>query len=155
MLGGLVICTEDTSTRIPVHIDVAVLVWVPESTTSTKKSRGVLPQQVDRSDAVYNLSRSALLVAALTTGRPELLATATQDRLHQDLRLEASPASNEALNAMLAAGAWGAWMSGSGPSVAALVEPTKSATVAQALPGGAKVLSLSLTNDGAFVDMER
>jgi homoserine kinase len=154
MLGGLVICTEAGNTHIPVDLDTVVLVWVPETKTSTKKSRSVLPSEIDRSDAVFNLSRAALLVAALTTGRPELLATATQDRLHQDLRLAASPGSRSALEAMRGAGAWGAWLSGSGPSVAALVDPIDAERITLELPAEGRVLSLSIDNVGTVVDMD-
>ncbi len=154
MLGGLVICTGAGNTHIPVDLETVVLVWVPETKTSTKKSRSVLPAEIDRCDAVFNLSRAALLVAALATGRPELLATATEDRLHQELRLEASPGSRGALEAMREAGAWGAWLSGSGPSVAALVDPTEAKRITMALPPEGRVLSLSIDNAGTVIDMK-
>ncbi|MFV1989588.1 MAG: homoserine kinase, partial [Acidimicrobiales bacterium] len=86
------------------------------------------------------------------TTRPELLAPATQDRLHQDLRLASSPLSADALAAMLDAGAWGGWLSGSGPSVAALVDPQDAARISQSLPSEGMVLTLSIDDLGAVID---
>lgn len=59
------------------------VVWVPEVTLETRLARAALPAHVPMHDAVFNLSRSALLVHAMHTGQLHLLATATQDALHQ------------------------------------------------------------------------
>ncbi len=58
----------------------------------TKEARGLLPSDVPHADAAANAGKAALLVAALT-GRPELLLTATEDRLHQEYREPAMPES--------------------------------------------------------------
>ena len=42
-----------------------------------------LPKEVSHKDAVYNLSRAALVPAAFCEGRHDLLAIATEDKLHQ------------------------------------------------------------------------
>ena len=52
--------------RMPLKLVVAV----PEFPLSTKLARSVLPEQVNMKDAVYNVSRAALLAAALTKGQP-------------------------------------------------------------------------------------
>src|SRR5690606_6284564 len=78
-----------------------------------------LPDRVSRSDAVFNLSRAALWVAAATTGRLDVLRTATEDRLHQPYRSSLIPGLNDVFAEALSAGALGVALSGSGPSVVA------------------------------------
>ena len=81
------------------------------------------PTRCSFEDAAFNVGRTALLVAALAAGDVGALRTATEDRLHQDRRLARAHDTRHAIEAALAAGAYAAWLSGSGPSAAALVEP--------------------------------
>jgi homoserine kinase len=85
---------------------------------STAKARSLQPESVPHEDAVFNVSRSALLVAALTQS-PELLLAATEDRLHQDYRAEAMPETN-ALVQLMRENGHAAVVSGAGPSVLVL-----------------------------------
>ena len=123
LFGGVVATAGGAAVRIPVAVEAAVVAWVPPSSTSTRESRTKLPASVAFDDAVFNVTRTALLVAALAAGDVGALRVATEDRLHQDVRFEAAPASRAALAAALDAGAWCGWLSGSGPSIAALCEP--------------------------------
>ena len=81
------------------HRGVSPLVFVPELTMSTSVARSLQPLQVPREDAVFNVSRSALLIAALTQS-PELLLAATEDRLHQDYRAQAMPETDRLVRAL-------------------------------------------------------
>jgi homoserine kinase len=72
---------------------------------------------VSHQDAVFNVGRAALFVAAITTGRLELLRAATQDRLHQPYRQVLFPAMGKLFDSALAAGALGVWLSGSGSAL--------------------------------------
>ncbi|MEL7210020.1 MAG: homoserine kinase, partial [Actinomycetota bacterium] len=119
--GGLQLVADDQPLRLDVHPPGTILLWVPDIETSTDGSRRILPDQVDRADAVFNLGRVALLVAALHRGDPELLRRGTEDRLHQPQRLAACAPARAAMEAALDHGAAGAWLSGSGPSVAMIV----------------------------------
>ncbi len=92
---------------------------VPDYVLPTHESRRVLPNQISFADAVFNASRTALLVAALTAGDAQHLRTATEDRLHQPYRLPLVPGLQSVLEAALAAGALGAFLSGAGPTVLA------------------------------------
>ena len=74
---------------------------------ATEVARAMLPPKVPRSDAVFNLSRTALLVHALTSGRFDELKHATQDKLHQVARAEVMPALAPVIAAALEAGAKG------------------------------------------------
>lgn len=123
LLGGLSVAwweaMEDVKAiSLSVHRDVVAVVGVPNLELSTKKARGLLPSELPYADAVFNASRTALLVAALTTD-PSLLLDATADRLHQEYRRAAYPESMAIVDALRASGIAGT-ISGAGPSVLAL-----------------------------------
>lgn len=106
--------------QLLVHRGVAPLVFVPGFTMSTSLARSLQPLSVPREDAVFNVSRSALLIAALTQS-PELLLAATEDRLHQDYRAEAMPETLRIVRALRLAG-FAAVVSGAGPSILVLAD---------------------------------
>jgi len=152
LYGGLVVVAGDTATRVPLAFDPAVVVWVPDATTtSTDRSRTTLSESVSRSDAVFNLGRVGTFVAACASGDAAALRLATEDRLHQPARLAAVPETAAALRAGLDAGVWAAWLSGSGPSVAMLCESARSEEVAEALPSGGHTERLRIDHEGATV----
>ncbi len=142
--GGVVITSENIVVQVPVALDLVFVMWVPDFTTSTNESRGKIGPSIALADAVFNISRTAMFVTALQTGNVSLLREATRDRIHQDIRLGASPACKAALDAGLAAGAWCGWLSGSGPTVALMCDPAEADRVAQSLPtdGHAKILTI-------------
>jgi homoserine kinase len=92
----------------------------PSITLETKKSRGVLPQTVSRSDAVHNLQRTALFVAAIEERRFDLLWDAMEDRLHQSARQSLIPGLSDVLAMPRMTGLLGVALSGAGPSMVAL-----------------------------------
>ena len=146
--GGLTISTDGRATPVPIALDGRVVVWSPDHATSTDESRGALAPSVSRADAIHNLAGVALLIAAFVTGDPTELGRATSDRLHQPTRLVALPDSALAIDQAMGAGAWGAWLSGSGPSVAALVAPDRAADVGLALAGAGTVRTLDIDHHG-------
>lgn len=150
--GGIVAVAAGELTRIPLGFDPAVVVWVPDSvTTSTDRSRTTLSPTVSRDDAVFNLGSVATFVAACAIGDPSRLRTGTADRLHQPTRLVDQPASAAAIEAALEAGAWAAWLSGSGPTVAMFCEPSRAVDLAAALPPGGHAKVLRIDHEGAVV----
>jgi homoserine kinase len=124
LFGGLTIAWVDGAVpqhkKLLVHRGVAPIVFVPEFTMSTSVARSLQPLQVSREDAVFNVSRSALLIAALTQS-PELLMAATEDKLHQSYRAAAMPETDKLVQALRAAG-FAAVVSGAGPSVLVLAD---------------------------------
>jgi homoserine kinase len=150
-MGGIVATSGGVVARIPSPLRPAVVMWVPSFTTSTNESRSTLPQEISLSDAVFNIGRTALLVAAFASGDVAVLRTATQDRLHQDLRFSHASASKAALDAGLAAGAWCGWLSGSGPTVAMLCDPAEADRLGAALPDDGHVKVLEIDTLGAHV----
>ncbi len=153
VFGGLHVVAGDTQHHVGADFPADLLLWVPEQdTTPTDESRAQMAPTVTRADAVFNIGRVGLLMAAVYEQRPDLLRTATGDRLHQPARLAAAPASAAALEAGLAAGAIAGWLSGSGPTVAFAVDSQCADAVAEALPGGGQVLALPVDERGAVVD---
>ncbi|MFM6962735.1 MAG: homoserine kinase [Micrococcales bacterium] len=122
LFGGLNIAWEDESgphnKKLFVHRGVSPLELVPSFEMSTAKARSLQPESVPHEDAVFNVSRSALLVAALTQS-PELLFAATEDKLHQDYRASAMP-ETYALVQLMRENGHAAVVSGAGPSVLVL-----------------------------------
>lgn len=148
IFGGIVITVDGMVTRVPISFEPAIVMWVPDATsTSTEHSRAALPAQVDRADAIFNLGRVAMFVAACASGDTAALRPATDDRLHQPIRLQRVPESREAIAAALDAGAWASWLSGSGPTVAIMCDPREVGVVTAALPtaGHSKVMSIDAT----------
>jgi homoserine kinase len=95
---------------------------------STALARSLQPESVPHADAVFNVSRSALLIAALIQS-PELLLEATEDRLHQDYRASAMPETN-ALIQVLRKNGLAAVVSGAGPSILVLASDPSQRLVA-------------------------
>jgi homoserine kinase len=152
LFGGVVATSGGRATRVPLGVDGVVVVWVPDRETPTRAARRVLPEQVSFDDAVFNVGRTALLVAALASGDTDALRVATEDRLHQDARLSRVPETRTALSAALRAGAWAAWLSGSGPSAAALVERGRADAIAGALPRSGRVMVVEIDETGAVTE---
>jgi homoserine kinase len=132
--------------------DPAMVMWVPSFVTSTDESRTKLRAEVPMADVVFNLGRTALLVAALAAGEVSALREATRDRLHQDARLAVAEPSRRAIDAALAAGAWASWLSGSGPTVAAMCAVDEAEDLAAALPDDGHTKILRIDHAGAVVE---
>ena len=125
LLGGLVVSfTRSDGSVVAVRKRwpkvIRVIVVTPNLALETKRSRAVLPQMVSRADAVHNLQRSALFVAALEDRRYDLLWDAMQDRLHQAARQVLIPGLADVLALPRMPGLLGVALSGAGPSVIAL-----------------------------------
>jgi homoserine kinase len=151
LLGGVTATAGGHAVRIPMALQAAVVVWVPSFTTRTEQSRTRLAASVPFADAVFNVGHAALLVAALAAGDVAALGAAVADRLHQDARLTAAVPSRVALDAALEHGAWCAWLSGSGPTIAALCDPVAAERIAAALPADGRARVLQIDHAGATI----
>nr|MDP9464716.1 homoserine kinase [Actinomycetota bacterium] len=154
LLGGIVATADGRAVRIPLAFDPAIVVWIPSFTTSTDESRLKLGGDVAIGDAVFNIGRTALLVAALAAGDIDALRSATQDRLHQDRRLAAVEPSKAAMDAALDAGAWCSWLSGSGPTVAAMCPLDDADVLAAQMPDGGHTKVLRIDHEGAVIEAD-
>jgi len=125
LLGSLVVTAvradgEVLAVRNAWPKEIRIVAVSPDLTLETEKSRAVLAATVSREDAVHNLQRSAMLIAALKENRFDLLWDAIQDRLHQSCRERLIPGLAGILQLPRAAGLLGIALSGAGPSVIAL-----------------------------------
>lgn len=131
LFGGfqVVVWTGEGVTRIAVPLAETprCVVLVPELDMPTGESRKLLPRELERRDAVFNISRAALLVAALATGRLDALDLATDDVLHQPARSALFPAMFDIFRAAREAGALCAYLSGGGSSIMAFVRENEEA----------------------------
>jgi len=126
LLGGCQVVVQDgerwVHNQIPLPVNLRAVLLIPDFDMPTEETRSMLPPQVSREDAVYNLGRVALLVSALITNRLQYVRTATEDRLHQPQRGTLFPAMGAIFDAALSAGALGVVLSGGGSTVLAFTD---------------------------------
>lgn len=165
VVGGLVAAARVRggvrAVRLPLDVSLAFVVIVPDVTLATSRSRQVLPSQVSRESAAFNLSRMALLLAGLADSRL-LIPEATEDRLHQDYRSPLFPAAPKLLAALSAGGALAVCWSGAGPSLLGICRSSEASAVKSAgevaladtgIPGETLILHPDL--HGLVVDREK
>lgn len=123
LLGALTLCMPGSqplaAVRVRPHADLRLVLLMPGYRLSTGRARQVLPAEVPFADAVFNLSRSAAMVAVLEHGTWPLLHEACRDRLHQPYRLPLITGMEAIFDAAYRAGAHGVALSGSGPTAVA------------------------------------
>ena len=156
-LGGFVISGLDQrsgefyAVRADVDARIGAVVLVPPDGVETEVARGLLPAQVPHADAAANVGRAALLVAALG-GRPEHLLAGTEDRLHQEYRRPAMPATLDLVAALRRDGV-PAIVSGAGPTVLAFTDGPDSEQTAAILarcPSGWSAQHLAIDPHGVL-----
>jgi homoserine kinase len=164
VLGGLTVSCADgpriTAVRLAVPSEIEWVVLLPETESSTREARAVLPDTLPRADAVFNVQRVSLLLAALAGGRGDLLDLAMQDRLHQPYRRRLFPWMDAVATAGRRAGALGCALSGAGPSMLAAVRRHEGPAVAHAMEealrsAGISGRALALPVDAAGATWER
>lgn len=126
LLGGIVTAVFDGKkvhwVKQEVNTKLKFVAIIPDFELKTEKARACLPKEISHKDAVYNLSRAALFSASLLTGKLENLRTAVHDRLHQPYRMELIPNAREVFDIAYNHGAYGAYISGAGPTIMAIVD---------------------------------
>jgi homoserine kinase len=137
--GGFVVVShvagDARAVRLDPPVDLVAALYVPDRPLSTAAMRAALPETVPFRDAVHNVGAASTIVAAMATGRLDLLAGATEDRLHEPYRASAVyPELPGIIAAARSAGALGAAMSGAGSSVIAFADdPERAAEVGAAM----------------------
>lgn len=149
--GGIHVIAGDRNHRLDATFPGRLLWWVPQLETPTDESRLELPTEVPRADAVFNIGRLGLLIAAIYEGDLSMLRRATEDRLHQPQRLAQCDLARDAIDAALDSGAAAAWLSGSGPTVGIVVADDLVDDVVNGLPPLGKVLDLPVDEVGSIV----
>ncbi len=164
LLGGLsASAVEDGkvySVQKPVNDTLKFAAFIPNYPLLTSAARSALPASVSHKQAIYNLSRAALLSAAFCDGRHDLIPVATQDGLHQQYRLPLMPGAAEIMALCKACGALSGYVSGAGSTMMAVIEASEAeafyqkATLALAQnpqTAAFTMLPLSADNVGATV----
>jgi homoserine kinase len=123
LFGGLRVVVRDGDHYVHVPVDLPpglkVVLFIPDLEMPTAESRKLLPASLTKEEAVHNIGRAALLVAALARGEWAALDLATQDVLHQPARMKLFPAMPQIFAAGKDAGALCAYLSGGGSTIAA------------------------------------
>ena len=156
LLGGLVIGTLTPEGVSAVRLeprDLKAVVTVPDFSVSTTAARRALPEKVPHRDASFNVGRAGLLLGSLATGEYELLRVAMQDRLHQPYRSQLVPGLEDVIEAALANGAYGACLSGSGPTILALASETTASGIAPAMRAAFEVQGVASRSWELDVDL--
>lgn len=125
-LGSIVASAIDSggvvrSVRLDLPRRFGIAIVVPDFDLPTSKARAVLPDSYSREDAVFNVQRAALLMAALATGSTWAFPVALDDRFHQPYRAPLVPGLEEILK-LRAPGLLGCALSGAGPSILVFYE---------------------------------
>jgi homoserine kinase len=162
LLGSCQLCVGEAGNwqicPVTWHEEIVPVVGIPNFELSTEAARALIPQQVSRSDAVFNISRLGLLLKGLETARGDWLSMAMADKLHQPYRQSSITGYEIVEKAASAAGAWGMVISGAGPTLLALTHQQKAQAVARAMREAwaevgvaADVRSLVIDTQGATV----
>ena len=161
LFGGIIAAAWDGERtehiRIEPHCNLSTVVAIPQFQLETKLARNVLPKQVSVADAVFNISRSSLLVAALCSGQFHVIETAMRDRLHQPYRAPLIPGMSRILDEATEHGALGVALSGAGPTLLAFTDKRQSSALLVSymkktfLAHGveAKVMEMEISREGA------
>ncbi len=157
--GGLTASMVDNglpiSVSFPLHPDWEFLALIPDFEVSTNFARSVLPAQLPRADAVYNISHGAMVLKALESGDEQLLRTAMQDKLHQPYR-KSLITDYEAIEALVRTTGAAFCISGAGPTLLCITQDEKlDEKLAKKLPSITKanwqMLPLHVEFEGARV----
>lgn len=121
VLGSIVASAIDSggvarAVRLELPASYGIAVVVPDFVLPTSEARAALPECYSRQDVIFNVQRSALLIAALATGTTAAFPAALEDRLHQPYRTRLVPGLEEILR-LRAPGLLGCALSGAGPSI--------------------------------------
>lgn len=167
LLGGLTVCAKanrgDTIITQKLHWpeDWCPIITVPRYVLSTKKSRSILPGTLPRTDAVYNIQRCALLLAAVQNQDEDALKEALHDKLHEPYREPLVPELPAVRKLLIGYPTLGTVLSGAGSSVLTLVNRRHRKEVAErlktwasTLPEPPEILSLEVDQEGLQVKYE-
>ena len=137
LLGGLVVAAAKSTPlsyfHVRVHSSVRFLFIVPDYMVKTSEARARLPQTIPYADAIFNSSRSPIVVMSLQNGDLRPLRAAMEDRLHTPYRKPLFRSYDDFERAALQAGAAGFCVSGAGPTMLAVCTADSINSVAEAL----------------------
>jgi homoserine kinase len=152
-LGGFTIARGETIQRFDVSPRLYFVLLIPDLEIKTAKARRVLPAKVDRVDAVESSANACAITAAFASRNYENLRGRFVDHLHQPFRQKLIPILPRVIAAAEKAGALGAFLSGSGSTIAAvtLKDPKRIGTAMKqaARSTSSNIVITSADNEGA------
>ena len=157
--GGLTASMVDgglpVTVSFPLHPDWEFLALIPDFDMPTVKARAVLPEQVSRADAIYNISHGAMVLKALELGDEKLLRNAMQDKLHQPYRKH-MVADYETIEGLVRTAGAAFCLSGAGPTLLCITrDKTLKDRLSKKLPTVTQqnweIMPLHVTFEGAKV----
>lgn len=159
LFGGLsasaMVVGKPVTVPYPLSEKLRFTALIPPLELSTVEARRVLPYQVPREDAIFNISRAALLLSALGSGDTELLKVAMDDRIHQPYRIPLIPGYDIARGLAYKCGAAGVCVSGAGPSLLCVSDDDgfaeKVVEAARFPLPGLRVLPMAVDHRGAYI----
>lgn len=129
LLGGLVTAVLEGGkvwyVKQEIKPDLCFATIIPDFELKTSLARAALPKEIPHKDAVYNLSRAALMSVSLYSGNYQNIRAAADDRLHQPYRLRLIKGAEQVLDHCYAIGAYGAYISGAGSTLMAIVDRSR------------------------------
>jgi len=139
--------------RCEIAPELRFVLLVPGEQIETDASRVHLPREVPHADATINTALASMITAAFASRDYELLRGSMDDRLHQPYREPGVPHLRRAIEAGVAAGALGGYLSGSGSAVACITldKPDNVAAAMQAVLPSAQVMILGPDNQGVVI----
>jgi homoserine kinase len=153
--GGFVVCADGQANRLDIPPGIEAVLVVPHEPVRTAAARAALPSTIPMSDAVFNISHTALLLLGVAQGDPSLIARGLRDRLHQPYRASLFPRSAQLVDDAADLGALGATISGAGPTVLVWTFMDATANVKARLQercaGWADVMRVPFEDNGALV----
>ncbi|MDD4843765.1 MAG: homoserine kinase [Anaerotignum sp.] len=165
IFGSMVVGAQDEEKMMHVRLDLpedlVFAIMVPEFPVSTAKARGVLPDGYSRKEVVFNVSRGALLVASMMSGKLENLSMAMEDKIHQPYRSQLIPNMGRIFKQAKEYGALASYLSGAGSTLMAMVKKEQSeqfqkemSEYLQTLPDHWQLTLLKADLEGAKVETE-
>ena len=165
IFGSMVVGAQDEEKMMHVRLDLpedlVFAIMVPEFPVSTAKARGVLPEGYSRKEVVFNVSRGALLVASMMSGKLENLSMAMEDKIHQPYRSQLIPNMGRIFQQAKEYGALASYLSGAGSTLMAMVKKEQSeqfqekmSQYLQTLPDHWHLTLLKADLEGAKIEIE-
>ncbi len=149
--GGLCLAVQDRVHYLTPKLDgLQMLIWVPDQINETKVARGVIRQSLELSEAIQQSAATAAMVAGLLTGDVAMLAETAHDVIHETARLEFLPETKSVLQELRGKG-FAAWLSGSGPSVAAIAPISSASDCAAAMHGEGDIFEVVVDTHGCQI----
>lgn len=118
--GGFTVARGENVQRFKVSPRLYFVLLIPDYEVKTSVARQILPSKISRLAAVETVGNGCAITAAFASGDYEQLRGTFVDYLHQPFRRKVNPLLNRVIAAAEKAGAFGAFLSGSGSTICAI-----------------------------------